>query len=37
MTREEAERLLDALGRRERLEFPRGARRAPSDPSVPDW
>ncbi len=33
----EAERLLDAIGRRERLEFPRRARTAPTDPGVPDW
>jgi len=37
MTREEAERLLDALGKRERLELPHGARRPATDPSVPDW
>jgi hypothetical protein len=37
MTREEAERLLDALGRRERVELPRGARRPAADPTAPDW
>lgn len=37
MTREEAERLLDALGRRERLEYPRTGRRPVADPSAPDW
>ena len=38
MTREEAERLLDAIERRERLEMPRSAGRSdPVDPSVPDW
>lgn len=37
MSTEEAERLLDALGRRERLEFPRGSKRPVADPSVPDW
>lgn len=37
MTRDQAERLLDAIERRERLEFPRGGRRPAADPSVPDW
>ncbi len=37
ISREEAEQLLDALGRRERLEFPRGSRRPTADPSAPDW
>ncbi len=37
MTREEADRLLDALGRRERLEYPRTGRRPVADPSAPDW
>jgi tetratricopeptide (TPR) repeat protein len=38
MTREEAERLLDAIERRERLEMPRSQGSSdPSDPSRPDW
>jgi tetratricopeptide (TPR) repeat protein len=38
LTREQAEQLLDALGRRERIEFPRSRRRpTPSDPDAPDW
>jgi Ca-activated chloride channel family protein len=38
LTREQAEQLLDALSRRERVEFPRTRRRpAPADPDAPDW